>query len=168
MNSIEATGELDGYDLVPVLAGAESSGRRSIVMEYMPRWFQWPARFAFDERFKLYSDGRVYDLKADLEERAPLTREALAALSDKEKARVELLRDELDRLPGKGTPEQLFSAGLDDEMRAWLEELVAPWLDHPADRPTISELMREARGQFGPLRGVSIAQQCRPPTEPTR
>ena len=57
VSSIEATGELDGYDLVPVFTGAASSGRETIVMDYAPRWHQWLARFAFDERLKLGCEG---------------------------------------------------------------------------------------------------------------
>ena len=163
VSSVEATGELDGYDLVPVFKGAESSGRETIVMDYAPRWHQWPARFAFDERLKLYADGRIYDTDADPEEQSPLTEDALA---DVDRARLDRLRAALDELPGDGLDHEIFAAGIDDERRAWLEGLAAPWLDRPGDRPTIGALMRESRGQTGPLRGVPIQPECEPPAEP--
>jgi arylsulfatase A-like enzyme len=40
-------------------------GRSSLFIHYDPRWFAPSARFVFDARYKLYSDGRFYDMQTD-------------------------------------------------------------------------------------------------------
>ena len=62
----------DGHSLVGMLRGKAGRGRESLFIHYEPRWpTGLPARYAFDHRWKLYEDGRFYDMQADiLEEHA--------------------------------------------------------------------------------------------------
>jgi hypothetical protein len=55
-------------------------------------------RYAFGPRFKLYSDGRFYDLKNDLHERSPI--ESVEGLPEAKRAR-RTLQQVLNRFPGK-------------------------------------------------------------------
>lgn len=55
-------------------------------------------RYAFGPRFKLYSDGRFYDLKNDLHERNPI--ESVEGLPEVKRAR-RTLQQVLNRFPGK-------------------------------------------------------------------
>jgi len=63
----------DGTSLVPVLRGEGELARDSLFIHYEPHWPTGrDARYAFDRRWKLYEDGRFYDVQAD-----PLERRAL-------------------------------------------------------------------------------------------
>lgn len=55
-------GPIDGVSQLPVIAGKARSVRRTIFMHYAPRWNFEPSRFVFDERWKLYGDGRFVSL----------------------------------------------------------------------------------------------------------
>ncbi|MCA8973194.1 MAG: sulfatase-like hydrolase/transferase, partial [Planctomycetes bacterium] len=69
----------DGFSFLPQLRGEPGPTRDSIFVYYNPRPErpQFPrGRFARDRRFKLYGDGRLYDLTADPEEERPLAGEA--------------------------------------------------------------------------------------------
>ncbi|HAV63087.1 MAG TPA: arylsulfatase A [Verrucomicrobiales bacterium] len=65
---------LDGRSFLPQLKGEMGRPREWVFCHYHPRWGnrdQWKGRFARDHRFKLYDDGRLYDVPADpLEESA--------------------------------------------------------------------------------------------------
>lgn len=65
---------IDGRSFLPRLRGEATAPREWIYSWYLP----WPdddspvQESAFDTRFKLYRDGRLYDLRADPEEKTPL------------------------------------------------------------------------------------------------
>ncbi|WP_116368052.1 sulfatase-like hydrolase/transferase [Parahaliea mediterranea] len=65
---------VDGRSLWPLLAGgAANDWRDSLFMHYDPRWSDnVPARYAFDTRWKLYQDGRLFHIADD-----PLEQQAL-------------------------------------------------------------------------------------------
>jgi arylsulfatase A len=76
--------ETDGLDLMPQLAGTGNSGREWIFMHFDPHQdlgesFAQPARFLFTRDWKLYSDGRFYDLRNDWLELNPIEVRAPAA-----------------------------------------------------------------------------------------
>ena len=61
---------LDGENLLPLMTGVADEVRDAIFMHYAPRhgpnalpWVH--TRFIFDKEYKLYHDGRFYDLKAN-------------------------------------------------------------------------------------------------------
>ena len=60
---------LDGRSFLPQLRGEKGSPREWAFCHYDPRWGnrdKWKGRFARDQRFKLYLDGRFYDVPADV------------------------------------------------------------------------------------------------------
>jgi len=77
---IDATGSegepddfLDGMSFFPQLRGRKGDPREWIFCHYDPRWGQWqPSRFVRNKRWKLYDDGRFYDLHGDPMEDTPL------------------------------------------------------------------------------------------------
>ena len=65
--------DLDGESLLPMLQGGPALDRDALFIHYESRWYAGPpARYAFDERFKRYDDGRLFDLAADPNEQSPL------------------------------------------------------------------------------------------------
>ncbi len=85
----------DGFDLVPSLVGGKAPRREAIFMDYAGEW--WPldtVKYVFDARWKLYHDGRFYDLAADPFEETPLTLASLGrdAQHAHERLTVELAR----------------------------------------------------------------------------
>ncbi len=53
-----AAGGIDGVDQAPVMRGETAAARDWIFMHYAPVWIQTPARLVFDDKWKLYGDGR--------------------------------------------------------------------------------------------------------------
>jgi len=72
---------LDGKSFWPQLCGQPSTPRKWIYCWYSPRQGTdlRVTEFAFNQRYKLYSDGRFFDHEADPEEKQPLD---MAQLSD--------------------------------------------------------------------------------------
>lgn len=76
---LEATGQdtsdkLDGHSFFPQLVGASSTPREWIYCYYCPRPEQTkPVRFVRDHRWKLYGDGRFFDVQSDVLEQSPIT-----------------------------------------------------------------------------------------------
>jgi arylsulfatase A len=65
--------EVDGRSFLPQLRGEHGNPREWIFCHYDPRWGRWePARFVMDHRWKLYEDGRLFDLRSDPQEENPL------------------------------------------------------------------------------------------------
>lgn len=64
---------VDGESLLPVLRGEAELGRESLFIHYEPRWPSGkPARYALDQRWKLYDNGGFYDTVADPDENSAL------------------------------------------------------------------------------------------------
>lgn len=64
----------DGKSFLPVLTGNKYKPRKNLIMHYNPLWGnnnQYQGRFVRDKRYKLYYDGRFYDLLSDPEEQNP-------------------------------------------------------------------------------------------------
>ncbi len=57
------------------------------LMHYQPYWGQAPGQFARTARYKLYRDGRFFDVPRDLEEKANLD-SGNHPLADREKERL--------------------------------------------------------------------------------
>jgi arylsulfatase A-like enzyme len=78
----------DGFDLVPSLTTDAAPARRAIFMDYAADWWPLrPVRYAFTPRWKLYGDGRLFDVAADPLEGTPVPAdhaapEAIAARSE--------------------------------------------------------------------------------------
>jgi arylsulfatase A-like enzyme len=64
---------VDGISFLPQLKGKKATPREWVFCHYDPRWqFFTPCRFVRDKRWKLYDDGRLFDLKTDLLEQSPV------------------------------------------------------------------------------------------------
>ena len=84
----------DGVSFLPELRGEESRPRDPIYVYYWPRPERGePTRFARDQRWKLYGDGRLFDVQNDVFERTPVNGHADVR---------ERLQQALDRKPAKG------------------------------------------------------------------
>jgi arylsulfatase A-like enzyme len=75
--STREMGTLDGASFLPQIRGQRGTPRDSMFCHYDPRpgWDKDRyrlQRFAWDTRFKLYDDGRLYDISRDVLEQSPL------------------------------------------------------------------------------------------------
>lgn len=109
---LEATGierpkNLDGQSFLPQLLGKPGPARKWIYQWYWPRPEQGqPARLARDRRFKLYGDGRFYDLQTDPREQKPIRKPAGEAQAAHAK-----LSKVLETMPAEGATVLRFAAG---------------------------------------------------------
>ncbi len=66
----------DGQSLLPLLQGQQYDERESLLVHYDPRWSdrvnQYRGQFARTKRYKLYQDGRFFDLDQDVMEINPI------------------------------------------------------------------------------------------------
>jgi arylsulfatase A-like enzyme len=75
--SLKGMGTLDGVSFLPQLQGKQGSPREWMFCHYDPRpgWdkdrFRL-SRFAWDRKYKLYDDGRMFDISRDVLEQSPL------------------------------------------------------------------------------------------------
>ena len=119
--------ELDGESLLPMLTGSgPAPDRDALFIHYESRWYAGPpARYAFDERFKRYDDGRLFDLAADPGEQSPLD---AASLAPEDAARVEAIDALLASKPGAVRIADAWRPSGDDGQ---------PRFQPPAHRPNI-------------------------------
>lgn len=69
----------DGHDLLASLSGHAKWPRRAVFMEFAnDYWHLDPAVYAFDAMWKLYADGRLFNIAEDPLERQPLAEGQLA------------------------------------------------------------------------------------------
>ena len=91
--------ESDGQSLYGLLSGSEVYGRETAFVHYDPRWLGaslYRNRFVRTTRYKLYQDGRYFDLSKDVLEQSELNMDSLT-LSESEIR--DMLQLELDRAP---------------------------------------------------------------------
>ncbi len=71
----------DGYSFLPLLKGERYEERDHVRVHYDPRWGDWVNQFrntfVQDREFKLYRDGSFFDLRNDIMEQVPMTRDQL-------------------------------------------------------------------------------------------
>jgi arylsulfatase A len=110
---IEIPKSTDGIGFLPQIKGQEGSPRSWLYHWYSPRQAEATelkiTEFAFDHNYKLYRDGRFFDLKADPMEKNTL---AVADLQGPAKAAAEKLSTALDQYKN-ARPQKL-----EDEARA--------------------------------------------------
>ena len=93
---------LDGRSFLPQLKGKKGTPREWLYCYYNPRPERTkPSRFARDHRWKLYGDGRFFEITNDVLEERPLDGESLAAGSAAALAREKLTRA-LGSMPAEG------------------------------------------------------------------
>ena len=90
----------DGVSFLPLLNGEKFKGRETAVVHYNPMWAPVVQKFANQfvrtVDYKLYADGKFYNLKKDILEKEPLD---VASLGNREKKIYEMLKKEMDKLP---------------------------------------------------------------------
>ena len=64
---------IDGRSFLPRLRGEAGNPREWVLCHYQPYWGMVPGQFARTGRFKLYRDGRFYEVPGDLKEERDLT-----------------------------------------------------------------------------------------------
>jgi len=96
--------ELDGRSFAPQLRGEAGNPRETIYCWYSRNGGPVGAEFTQDHRYKLYVDGRMFDLQEDPLEQTPLKKEAITG--DLEATRTKLQKA-LDRYEGV-RPEHLM------------------------------------------------------------
>jgi arylsulfatase A-like enzyme len=70
---IPADRVIDGVSFAGQLKGKKTKIREWVYCDYAPRWGKWsPSRYVQDARWKLYGDGRFYDLENDPLEKIPI------------------------------------------------------------------------------------------------
>ena len=106
--TIPAELKIDGRSFMPQLRGEKGSPREWLYSWYNPSGGpKAKAEFAHDARFKLYSDGRFFDVRSDDKEKQPLAAESLSADAKAAKAK---LQGALDHFKG-ARPEAIAKQG---------------------------------------------------------
>ena len=95
---------LDGRSFLPQLKGRKGNPHEWLFCYYNPR----PAgpespgvRFVYDRRWKLYDDGRLFDLQADILEKTPIPPSAATAEAAAARARLQKALDSMPRTGAK-------------------------------------------------------------------
>jgi arylsulfatase A len=89
---------LDGKSFLPQILGKRGTPRKYIYMYYKPEWGNFKnGVFARDQKYKLYGDGRFYDVEKDVLEKSPMDLTGLPGEALKE---IKKLQEVLDRMPG--------------------------------------------------------------------
>ena len=97
----EATGAvplspIDGQSFFPELLGKKGKLKETMFVYYWPRPEKGePLRFVRNKRWKLYGDGKLFDVKNDVLEKHPVKSKESDAIREK-------LQDAMDRMPAKG------------------------------------------------------------------
>ncbi len=69
---------LDGRSFLPQLYGKNGNPRSWIFCDYDPKWGKWTKkRYVQNKEWKIYEDGRIFNLKMDVLEENPLDRQRL-------------------------------------------------------------------------------------------
>lgn len=122
----------DGYDLLRGIADPAAPRRPAIFMDYAAGW--WPLdtqRYAFDPRWKLYGDGRLFDTLSDPGEQAPLSPGQLDPTAKAARAALQALLDRMGDHPLM-LSDPHFPAGFDPQA-----------IDYDAVRARLIERARE-------------------------
>ena len=87
----------EGKSFLPLLTGESDLHRKTAFVHYDPRWGRFEkARFIRTLTYKLYEDGRFYDMLKDPREKEPLDTTNLSLI---EKETLEMLKNELAEHP---------------------------------------------------------------------
>jgi arylsulfatase A len=87
---------VDGRSFLPQISGLPGHSRECVFLHYQPYWNAQPGQFARTQKFKLYRDGRFFDVPNDLEESKALKQ---AGLSEASSRQQQMLQKVLDASP---------------------------------------------------------------------
>ena len=116
---------IDGRSFLPQLHGNRGNPRESIFVHYDKDPGRDPpkmrrVRFAFDGRYKLYQDGRIFDVMNDIDEERPLEKESLSVETH---TTLDKLQQVLDSMPKWKPNNAVFQEGPDPVTRLRLQKL---------------------------------------------
>ena len=104
---LNVANESDGLSMIDLLYGEKLLERKTVTTYYDPMWSanvtQFRNVFSQNSRYKLYKDGKFYDMENDILEKSPLSDKEL---SEDQKIIKAKLADELARFPS--LPETSF------------------------------------------------------------
>ncbi|MHC4796734.1 MAG: sulfatase-like hydrolase/transferase [Planctomycetota bacterium] len=102
--------KLDGRSFLPQLLGKKGNPRQWVFCHYDPnpgKGKRKPTRYVHDQRWKLYHDGRLYDLKADVLEKSPFKPDKDTQAAAAARKRLQPVLDAMEkesRMPSRNTP----------------------------------------------------------------
>ncbi|QDV22997.1 sulfatase-like hydrolase/transferase [Aureliella helgolandensis] len=101
---LDATDPVDGYSFLSSIVGESTVGesskvRPAVFLHYQPYWNQLPGQFARTQQYKLYRDGRFFDVSRDLEELLPLQQESLEESARDVRQKLQQLLDQAPEVP---------------------------------------------------------------------
>ena len=90
---------LDGRSFLPQLKGETGTPREWIFCHYEPRHGKKDRkeRYAQDRQWKLYQDGRLYDLRADLDEQRPLKPDSGGETARQVREKLQAVLDRMEK-----------------------------------------------------------------------
>ncbi len=97
---------IDGRSFLPRLKGEAGNPRDWVFTHYQPYWNKTPAQFARTERFKLYRDGRFFEVPKDLKEENDLLKGSAGERGEVVRERLQAFLDTTPPYPtikGQGT-----------------------------------------------------------------
>jgi arylsulfatase A len=98
--TLESPKHLDGQSFLPQLKGLPGTPRDWLFCYYCPRPEKTPpTRFARNKKFKLYGDGRFFEIPSDRLEKNPL---AIDRLTQEQQTAFQLLSEALNSMPTEG------------------------------------------------------------------
>lgn len=99
----------DGRSILPHMQGQAGVKRDTVFCHYECYWNKTPGQFARTNRFKLYRDGRFFDVPADLNEESDLSGSPLSPEAAAAHAQLSKLLEAAPPAPlGKGTKDTLI------------------------------------------------------------
>ena len=84
---------VDGRSFLPQLKGKPGNPRDWVFTHYQPYWNKKPGQFARTQQYKLYRDGRFYNVPADLKEANDLGSTSLSQSNSKTRAKLQIVLD---------------------------------------------------------------------------
>lgn len=123
--NLPADRPIDGHSFLPRLKGEPYTPRETIFVHYdkspdsqEPEFRR--VRFAFDGRYKLYLDGRLFDIAGDIEEEHPLDTIGANSVALAAKARLQSV---LDSMPAWEPDNSFFGDQPDGQTKARIKRL---------------------------------------------
>ncbi|MCP4990296.1 MAG: sulfatase-like hydrolase/transferase [Colwellia sp.] len=88
--------QADGSSITPLINNPQERGREQIFIHYDPRWGKRKLkRYVFDTKWKLYQDGRFFDLTRDPTEISPIAPADMTAVMKNNYTRLKTIIDSM-------------------------------------------------------------------------
>ena len=89
---------IDGQSFAPLIYGKHMKGRKWVYSYYNPKWGKFKyARFVYNPFYKLYDDGRFFNLTVDEKETHPVPPDSMSRKEKEIKGEFRKVLDALDR-----------------------------------------------------------------------